>query len=239
MGKRFLIVNADDFGMTDGINAGVIESHKRGIVTSASLMVKQPKAREAAALAATEERLGLGLHIDLTEWEPVDGVWQQMYARVDLDDPAQVAKEIDEQLELFIDLVGRKPDHLDSHQHVHLEGNTRKESMRLARSLGLPLRGLDSHVTFCGQFYGQQNRAEPLPEGITPANLLRLVDAMAGRWTELMCHPGYAQEVRSVYAFERELELATLCQPELPAALARKGVVLRSFRALEADLTNA
>jgi chitin disaccharide deacetylase len=229
MGPRFLIVNADDFGMTDGINTGVIHAHRHGIVTSASLMVRQPKAREAAALAATAEKLGLGLHIDLTEWEPVDGVWQQLYARVDLDDQGQVAREIAEQLELFIDLVGRKPDHLDSHQHVHLEGHVRDESIRVAGRLGVPLRGLDGRVTFCGEFYGQQGRSEPYPEGVTVSNLLRLVDAISDGWTELLCHPGLAYGVRSVYAHERESELATLCEPELPAALARKDVVLRSF----------
>src|SRR5260370_21265141 len=150
MADRVMIVNADDFGMTDGINVGVVESHTRGIVTSASLMVKQPKAREAAALASTQGRLGLGLHIDLTEWEPVDGTWRQNYARVDLNDPAQVAREIAEQRDLFIDLVGPEPDHLDSHQHVHLEGHARNESVRLASSLGIPLRGLNSRVVFCG-----------------------------------------------------------------------------------------
>jgi len=235
MDLRFLVVNADDFGMTDGINAGVIEAHKHGIVTSASLMVKQPNAREAAALAATEERLGLGLHIDLVEWEPVDGAWQQMYARVDLDDPAQVAKEIAEQLEQFMELVGREPDHLDSHQHVHLERHARNESIRLARDLGVPLRGLDSRVAFCGEFYGQQGRSEPYPEGITLANLLRLIDAISGGWTELMCHPGFAHDVRSLYAREREVELATLCQPSLSGELARKSVVLRSFSELMTD----
>jgi predicted glycoside hydrolase/deacetylase ChbG (UPF0249 family) len=229
MTERFLIVNADDFGMTDGINSGVIESHKRGIVTSASLMVKQPRAKEAVALAKAESGLGLGLHIDLTEWEPVDGVLKQMYARVDVDDPAQVAGEIAEQLELFIDLVGRKPDHLDSHQHVHLKGHARNESMRLANSLAIPLRSLDGRVAFCGDFYGQQNQFQPYPDGITVANLLRLVDGMAGGWTELMCHPGRAHDVRSVYANERESELATLCNPDLPDALASKGMLLRSF----------
>ena len=236
MAERSLIVNADDFGMTDGINAGVMEAHRHGIVTSASLMVKQPKAREAAALAATEERLGLGLHIDLVEWEPVDGAWQQMYARVDLDDPAQVAKEIAEQLEQFMELVGREPDHLDSHQHVHLERHARNESIRVARDLSIPLRGLDNRVAFCGEFYGQQRRSEPYPEGITLTNLLRLVDAMPIGWTELMCHPGFAHDLRSVYARERESELATLCQPDLSGELARKGVVLRSFSELKADL---
>jgi predicted glycoside hydrolase/deacetylase ChbG (UPF0249 family) len=239
MAERSLIVNADDFGMTDGINAGVMEAHKHGIVTSASLMVKQPKAQEAAALAATEERLGLGLHIDLVEWEPVDGEWQQIYARVDLDDPAQVAKEIAEQLEQFIELVGREPDHLDSHQHVHLERHARNESIRLARDLGVPLRGLDSRVAFCGEFYGQQGRSEPYPEGITLANLLSLIDAMPGGCTELMCHPGFAYDVRSIYSHERESELQTLCQPDLAAALANKRVVLRSFAELEAGAASA
>src|SRR5712692_2961692 len=178
--------------MTDGINAGGIQAHGRGIVTSASLMVKQPRAREAAALAATQKRLGLGLHIDLAEWEPIDGVLQQMYARIDLDDASQVANEIADQLELFIKLVGREPDHLDSHQHVHMEGPGRIESRRVARSLGIPLRGLDNRVAFCGEFYGQQGGSEPYPEGISAANLLRLVDAMGDGWTELMCHPGLA-----------------------------------------------
>ena len=232
---RFLVVNADDFGMTDGINAGVMEAHKHGIVTSASLMVKQPKAREAAALAATDERLGLGLHIDLAEWEPAEGGWQQIYARVDLDDPAQVATEIAEQVEQFMRLVGREPDHLDSHQHVHLEGHARNESIRVARDLGVPLRGIDSRVAFCREFYGQQRRSEPYPEGITVANLLRLIDAMPSGWTELMCHPGFAHDVRSVYARERETELATLCRPELSGELATKSVVLRSFSELARD----
>jgi predicted glycoside hydrolase/deacetylase ChbG (UPF0249 family) len=229
-----LVVNADDFGMTDGINAGVIEAHGRGIVTSASLMVKHAKAQEAATMAAAEPALGLGLHIDLTEWEPVDGVWTQTYSRADVDDPGLVAAEIASQLALFIELVGRNPDHLDSHQHVHWKGPARDESIHLARTLGVPLRGLDERVRFCGDFYGQQ-RSGRYPEGITKSNLLRLVDAMDPGWTELMCHPGFARDVQSVYGSEREVELTTLCDPELPAALASRGVTLRSFSELAAS----
>lgn len=234
MPHRFLIVNADDFGMTDGINAGVIEAHRRGIVGSASLMVKHPKARAAARMAAAEPGLGLGLHIDLAEWEPVDDVWTQTYSRADVDDERQVAEEIASQLALFTEFVGRNPDHLDSHQHVHLKGPARDESIALARRLGVPLRGVDERVSFCGDFYGQQ-RSGPFPEGITKGNLLRLVDAMAPGWTELMCHPGFARDVRSVYASEREVELVTLCDPELPVALAARGVMLRTF----SDLVSA
>jgi predicted glycoside hydrolase/deacetylase ChbG (UPF0249 family) len=231
--ERFLIVNADDFGLTDGINVGVLQSHERGIVTSASLMVKQPGARGAVAYAAAAKGLGLGLHIDLSEWEPTDGVWHLKYSRVDLEDRGQVAQEITEQLELFTDLVGRAPDHIDSHQHVHLTGRPREESIRVAADLGVPLRALDTHVNSCGAFYGQQGRSEPYPDGITVTNLLRLVDSMGLGWTELVCHPGYATDLRSVYAQERESELATLCHADLAGALASRGVELRSFADLK------
>src|SRR5215470_9116375 len=64
---RYLIVNADDFGMCKGVNRGIIEAHARGIVTSTSLMVTRPVAAEDAAQRAREHpSLDLGLHVDLT-----------------------------------------------------------------------------------------------------------------------------------------------------------------------------
>ena len=54
---RLLIVNADDFGQTAGVNRGVIEAHDRGIVTSASLMVRWPAAAEAASFARARPAL--------------------------------------------------------------------------------------------------------------------------------------------------------------------------------------
>ena len=56
-----LIVNADDFGQSPGVNRGIIEAHEHGIVTSASLMVRWPAAASAAAYAREHARLGLGL----------------------------------------------------------------------------------------------------------------------------------------------------------------------------------
>jgi predicted glycoside hydrolase/deacetylase ChbG (UPF0249 family) len=226
---RFLIVNADDFGMTEGINAGIAEAHRRGIVTSASLMVRQPEAVPAAALAREMPRLGVGLHIDLTEWEPVDGETKLMYARANLDDASDVAREIAAQLALFEELVGRPPDHLDSHQHVHFEGPARAESIRLARELGVPLRAMDTRVKFCGDFYGQKGENLPNPEGISATNLLRLVREESSEWLEVMCHPGYARGLRSIYAAERERELAVLTDPSTRSALESLGVQLRSF----------
>ena len=221
---KFLIVNADDLGMTAGINAGIIEAHRRGVVTSASLMVKQPAAEEASRLAAANPGLGLGLHVDLVEWE----LGQNLYARADVGDQVAVAKEIEAQRALFVGLVGREPDHLDSHQHAHFNEPVRTEALSLATRLGVPLRNLDPRIAFCGDFYGQE-RDQPAPERISLAHLLHLVEEMPDGWTELMCHPGRAHDVRSVYGREREAELKVLCDPSLRQEIQLRGAALRAF----------
>ena len=65
MSGRLLIVNADDFGRSESINGGIVQAHERGIVTSASIMVRWQAARDAAAYAREHGKLGLGLHLDL------------------------------------------------------------------------------------------------------------------------------------------------------------------------------
>ncbi|PYI83222.1 MAG: hopanoid biosynthesis associated protein HpnK, partial [Verrucomicrobia bacterium] len=62
---RRLIVNADDFGRSHSINQAVVRAHREGILTSASLMVNEAAAEEAAALAREHPQLGVGLHLTL------------------------------------------------------------------------------------------------------------------------------------------------------------------------------
>ena len=68
MRDTYLIVNADDFGQSPGVNRGVIAAHERGVVTSTSLMVRWPSAAAAAAYAREHPALSVGLHVDLGEW---------------------------------------------------------------------------------------------------------------------------------------------------------------------------
>src|SRR3954452_16947488 len=65
--RKHLIVNADDLGLSDGVNRGIFCAHENGIVTSASLMVRQPAAKEATRSARRFPDLGIGLHFDLGE----------------------------------------------------------------------------------------------------------------------------------------------------------------------------
>lgn len=60
-----LIINADDFGLTPGINKGIIEAHKKGIITSTSLLVGSTYAKEAASLAFEHPKLSIGIHLTI------------------------------------------------------------------------------------------------------------------------------------------------------------------------------
>jgi predicted glycoside hydrolase/deacetylase ChbG (UPF0249 family) len=220
---KHVIVNADDFGASSGINRGILEAFQHGILTSTSLMVNMPASDEAAGLSRHAPDLSVGLHINFTNegGEPV----------VDLDSPAACSAELERQLELFRKLCGRLPTHLDSHHNVHRVERLLPGFQAAAQARGLPLRE-HSPVRYFSAFYGQWD-GESHPEQISADNLLRMVQEFDEGFTELSCHPGYVDpDFESCYARERELELATLCDPGLPEALATLGVRLVGFRDL-------
>ncbi len=92
---RGLVVNADDFGQSHAVNRGVITAHERGIVTSASLMVRWPTSSEAAAYAREHPELSLGLHVDFGEWAYSDEAWTPIYVIDAVDPAAEVAHQLD------------------------------------------------------------------------------------------------------------------------------------------------
>lgn len=226
MSERFLVVNADDLGLCESVNDGILAAHRDGIVTSASLMVRQPAARAAADRAGEHPRLAIGLHLDLGQWDYVDGEWLAAYSRCDPESAAAVEAECRAQLDLFRSLLGRDPTHLDSHQHVHNSEPVAAVAGAIAAELGVPLRG--GRVRYEGGFYGQDGKGRPYPDSISPARLLALVRSLPAGWTEVGCHPA-AGPVPSSYDDERIVELATLRDPAVRAAISEAAVELRSF----------
>jgi chitin disaccharide deacetylase len=227
---RWLIVNADDLGLSAGVNAGIAEAHERGIVTSASLMVRAAAAPAAAELAREHPRLAVGLHLDVAEWRFEVGEWQLAYERCAPDDPAAVEAECRVQVDAFRRLIGRDPTHLDSHQHTHMSEPVASVAARLAAELEVPLR--DRGIPYEGGFYGQTGKGEPYPEGIEPEHLIGLIEALPAGGKELGCHPGRGDDTGSSYGAERERELVALCDPRVAAAIERAGVELCSFAEL-------
>ncbi|MGZ5023799.1 MAG: carbohydrate deacetylase [Chthoniobacterales bacterium] len=226
---RHVIVNADDFGLTNGINRGIIEAHEHGIVTSASLMVRYPAAAPAAEYARSHPKLSVGLHFEIAEWRFQNGEWQLHYQIADARDSNAVEAEMQRQLAIFQDLLGRPPSHLDSHQHVHKSGPARNLMLRAAKELRVPLRACDPELTYRGDFYGQTDEGDAFPEGISLGHFVEILGQLGPGWTEIGCHPGYGDRLDSVYREEREEELRVLCTADVRTALQRQRVRLCSF----------
>ena len=159
--ERVLIVNADDFGLSAGVNDGIIEAHKRGVVTSTSLMVLAAAAQAAAHAANDHPTLSVGLHF-------VDDTPA-------LDDPAHAAAEFARQLERFRELTGHDPTHVDSHHHVHATLERLQTFGEPRRPAGaIPLRSAGP-VRYIGGFYGQPRPGQSDPALVSRPHLLRLV----------------------------------------------------------------
>lgn len=151
-----IIINADDFGLTSGVNQAIIECHKAGSLSSTTLMVNTKATTEAAALAKAHPHLGVGLHFNLTLGTPICEPTEvpslvnhkgQFLGRTSFErymllgqlDKKDIQKELQAQFDCFMNM-GLKMTHIDSHQHVHLFPSVFNEVASLCEQAGLPLR---------------------------------------------------------------------------------------------------
>lgn len=218
---RYLIVNADDFGASVGLNRGILEGHKHGVVTSTSLMVTGSAVQEAVAMSRDCPGLSVGLHWD---------VWGEGEQTFDVSNIAAVRHEFQRQIEAFHCLLGRLPSHIDSHHHVHRRAELIPVFRELVAPLGVPLRG-DSNVQFVGGFYAQWEWMVTNLEYVSVPTLQRMLhNEVEPGWTEFACHPGYASpDFTSVYLHEREAELRTLTAPAIRETIEALGIQLVNY----------
>jgi predicted glycoside hydrolase/deacetylase ChbG (UPF0249 family) len=218
---RYLIVNADDFGASSGVNRGIMECHHAGVLTSASLMVTGAAVEEAVRLSRENPELSVGLHWD---------VLGEDEREFDLGDHRAVRREFSGQLERFQQLLGRPPTHIDSHRHTHMAAEVCDLFGELVEPLGVPLRG-DGRVNFVGGFYAQWEWGVTDLAHVSVEALQRILsEEVLEGWTEVSCHPGYVTpDYASMYAVEREAEVRTLTDPRVPAMISQLGLVLTDY----------
>jgi predicted glycoside hydrolase/deacetylase ChbG (UPF0249 family) len=219
--KRRLIVNADDFGQSRGMNCGIVECHRRGIVTSTSLMVTGKALDEAVELSRQNPRLAIGLHFD---------VWGEDEREFDTHNLPATKDELKRQLDQFAQVMGRGPTHIDSHRHAHREEHLFKHFIEWTRELGVPVRG-DGNVRFVGGFYAQWEWKVTNLDYISVPFLQRmLIEEVPPGVTEFSCHPGYiTEDYQGVYYKEREAEIATLVDPLVRETIRNEGIELISY----------
>ena len=153
---RQLIVNADDFGRTRGVSAGILRAHLEGIVTSTTAMMNMPGVAADLHRAQTEApRLGLGVHLNFTAGRPLlppewcaslvdeHGRFLTQEAIADAPDrlkPDELREELKSQITTFKNAMNTLPDHLDAHHFVHLYPPFFEIYLDLADSFKLPAR---------------------------------------------------------------------------------------------------
>jgi predicted glycoside hydrolase/deacetylase ChbG (UPF0249 family) len=215
---RLLVVNGDDLGLSGGVNDGIFEAHTSGILTSASLMVLEPAAEDAAERARQYPELSIGLHF------VEDG-------SANLDDPRAATSAFHVQLDRFRELMGRDPTHFDAHHHVHSEDERRLRTFcELVEPLGIPVRN-DGRVAYIGGFWGQWEPGVTQLDYVRRPFLLHLVQTeVLDGFTELACHPArIIGDFTSSYLDERAVELATLTETGLSEEIEAMGVKLVSY----------
>jgi predicted glycoside hydrolase/deacetylase ChbG (UPF0249 family) len=151
---RNLIVNADDLGWTEGVTRGIAETHRNGIVTSASLLANGRAFGSGVELAQTTPGLGVGVHLNLSDGEPVarrELVATLLNERGELEGRPEslllrlarrsiLLEEVEREWHAQIQKVrdsGIEPTHLDGHKHVQMLPGLFEIALRLARRHGI------------------------------------------------------------------------------------------------------
>jgi chitin disaccharide deacetylase len=284
-----LIVNADDLGWTEGVNRGIAEAHRNGIVTSASLLANGAAFRSAVALACSTPGLGVGVHLNLTDGSPsappelvasllnnageFEGGPEILLLRIATGGvPLQeVEQEWDAQIQQVRD-AGIQPTHLDGHKHVHMLPGLFEIALRLAKRCeihavriahedsslraalsagdelhssvvlkqGVQARGLKllardareqadhAGISTADHFCGIAQTGEMTKEGVA-----RLLRSLPDGTTELMCHPGYAdqalQNTATRLQASRQTELQILTDVDIRNLVASLGIRLIDY----------
>lgn len=236
-----IIVNADDFGYTEGLNYGVIEAHKKGIVTSCTVMANMPGFEHGMELLKANPTLRAGVHLTLSCYKPllknhktiVDSngnfykkLNEEIAEKVDLEEVySEFCAQID-RVKGHIEIT-----HLDSHHHAHSMEFLKPVMERIHEKYNLPMRqafhskieGVKYVPVFIG-FYGENATADFFKNNIDKLKEYEIVD--------IMCHPAYLDSFllgNTSYAMERAREQRILSDNNLKEFLQSEGMELVNY----------
>ena len=225
-----LIVNADDYGKSMGINHGIIDAYKYGVLTSTTIMANGKYFEHGISLLQENPGLGAGVHLVLTYGKPLTAEVStitdengnffeigELIERLDSFDEKEIEAEFRAQIKKVED-CGIRISHLDGHHHVHTMGTVLNVTKKLAKELNVPIRwnierteevlnGKDIKTTedFSAYWYD---------ENVTEENFINIMKSALDKDSmEIMCHPAYIDNYLytvSLYSLPRMVELEIL-----------------------------
>lgn len=236
---RKLIVNADDFGMSEAVNYGILKGFEAGIVHSTTIMANMPAFDHAVSLIKEKDCFHVGVHLNLTCYQPLlknhqtlvnENGYFKGQGNIEEYDEEEMYQELCAQIDKVLE-SGIVIDHLDSHHHIHTTEKLKPVIQRLLEKYPYPMRGgfvydieKKDKTSLYTQFYN---------EGVTLDCFSELMKNMKEHEVyDLMCHPAYLDkfvcEVSS-YRMQRVEELALLCSKEVKEIIKKEQVELVDY----------
>ncbi len=278
-----VIINADDFGLSPGVNRGILDAFRNGVLTSTTMLVNLPSFDDAVRIARDHPELPIGIHLSLLWGPPVSepskvpslvesgGLFPRsltVLARryflgtLNLE---EVRAEFRAQIDRFR-RAGLTPTHVDSHKHVHCLPGVLEALADVVREQGIgrvrfplerPLAGrhiemprtgsaaarLKSHIVGFLSRRGRETLERhglrttdhfagiEYMDGLDAVTLQFILSNLRDGVTELMCHPGYDDDLAREYSRmpHREVELAALQDRAVRECLTQQGVQRISY----------
>jgi predicted glycoside hydrolase/deacetylase ChbG (UPF0249 family) len=215
------VVNADDFGFTRGVNQGIVEAHRSGILTAATLMATGAAFDHAVELARQNPSLDVGCHLVLVGESPFPRTVLQLTRAIALG-RIKIYDELIAQVRRILD-AGLRPSHLDTHKHTHLLPPVLDAVARISEECKIPWvrRPFDFPLTPAGVSWTKKATSRAfgvvrrrfarvlaargcrstdhfagfqITGRYTAADLARLIRALPEGSTEFMCHPGFCTD---------------------------------------------
>ena len=239
-----LIINADDFGYSKGVNYGIIEAYKNGLVTSTTVMMNMPYVDHALDLYKDNQGLGLGIHFVLTSYHPLtdseellgdNGVMDKDFERISLCSDEAIEAEMRAQL-TALHSKGYKITHADSHHHVHRIPKVLKIMSKICKEYGLAMRtvpeqrisaefdkDIKSTEEFEVEFYDKEATFEKFREIVSQEGISTL---------EICTHPAFIDlhlKNYSNYVEPRIMELDVLTSQKAKDLITDKNIEMINF----------
>lgn len=248
-----LLINADDFGFTRDVNAGIVHAHREGILAAATLMATGGAFEDAVRLTRENPSLDVGCHLVLVQGRSLvtglpfpDSVpellWRLALGQIEIE------TELRAQIEKIV-AAGIRPTHLDSHKHTHIVPAVFRAVARLAREFQVPYvrLPLDANLPFgpARRYYrGVANKLGArttdhflgfrLTGSFTEETFGAALRRLPSGTTEFMCHPGHLgaelKQAKTRLKESRVRELEALTSPRIRALVTELGIELASFR---------
>ncbi len=252
MNKRYLIINADDFNITDGVSRAIIQAAHSGVVTSTSVLINVPIKKKICDEIKKISHLSIGLHFNITYGRPVSKqnarstllMCDGMFMKAPMMQKAKIracdiVQEFDAQFKAFVRTFRKKPSHIDSHHHIHnnskiynvLAQKAIQHKIALRRCSRRSKKQGNKEIVCTRHMISRFNPKDHWKQ----RSLINAVRTIKKGTTELIVHPGFSDStLRKISSFStaRENECRALMAPAFKKALDEEKIILMNYNDL-------